>query len=105
MKTLLERDKSLTAVFAITDELAIGALRALNEAKIRVPEDVSVIGFDDIDISGFVEPALTTIHQPIVEMGERTAELVCELIDEGKGAHPTVVLPHRLVERESVANR
>lgn len=105
MQTLLERDKSLSAVFAITDELAIGAIRALNEAKIRVPEDISVIGFDDIDISGFIEPALTTIHQPIVDMGERTAELMCELIDEGKGPHPHVVLPHWLVERESVATR
>ena len=104
MKTLLGRDSSLSAVFAITDELAIGALRALHEAKIRVPDDISVIGFDDIDISGYVEPALTTIHQPIVEMGERTAELVCTLIAEGKGEHLKVVLPHRLVERESVAN-
>ncbi|MCE5255561.1 MAG: substrate-binding domain-containing protein, partial [Spirochaetaceae bacterium] len=105
MQALLARDRSLSAIFAITDELAIGAIRALHEAKIRIPEDVSVFGFDDIDISGFMEPALTTIHQPIIEMGERTAELMCELIDEGKGPRPPVVLPHRLVERESVANR
>lgn len=103
MERLLQQDKSLTAVFAITDELAIGAMRALYEAGLNVPRDVSLVGFDDIDISAFTEPGLTTIRQPILDLGEKTAALVCDLIANGKSIQAPVVLPHQLVERESVA--
>jgi len=84
MARLLRQDGSLTAVFAMTDELAIGAMRTLHEAGLKVPEDLSVVGFDDIDISAYTAPALTTIRQPIPEMGERTAALICDLIASGK---------------------
>jgi len=104
MERLLLQDASITAVFAMTDELAIGAMRALREAGLRVPEDVSVVGFDDIDISAYTTPALTTIRQPIPELGEKTATLICDLIAEGKSDRAPIVLPHRLIERESVAS-
>lgn len=103
MERLLRQDGGITAVFAMTDELAIGAMRALHEAGLRVPQDVSVIGFDDIDISAYTIPGLTTIRQPIREMGEKTATLICDLIAAGKSDRAPIVLSHLLVERESVA--
>jgi LacI family transcriptional regulator len=104
MARLLRQDDSITAIFAMTDELAIGAMRTLHEAGLKVPEEVSVVGFDDIDISAYTAPALTTIRQPIPEMGEKTAALICDLIAAGKSDGAPVVLPHRLIERESVAS-
>ncbi|HWP69139.1 MAG TPA: LacI family DNA-binding transcriptional regulator [Rectinemataceae bacterium] len=103
MEKLLSRNSGLTAVFAMTDELAIGAMRSLHEAGLSVPGDVSVVGFDDIDISAYTTPALTTIRQPIPELGEKTASLVCDLIANGKSDRSPIVLPHRLIQRESVA--
>ena len=102
MHTLLKRKDGLTAVFAVTDELAIGALRALSEAGLTVPGDMSIVGFDDIEISAFSTPSLTTIAQPIHDMGERTAVLICDIIAKGKGDNSQIILPFRLVQRESV---
>jgi LacI family transcriptional regulator len=101
MEQLLSRDLGLTAVFAATDELAIGAIRALYEAGIRVPEDISMVGVDDIDISAYLSPGLSTVRQPIVDMGRQTAELMSRLIaGEAKGISPTV-FGHQFVRRES----
>ncbi|MEI6874476.1 MAG: LacI family DNA-binding transcriptional regulator [Spirochaetota bacterium] len=103
MRSLLSRKTTPTAVFAATDELAIGAIRALHEAGLKVPDDVSVIGFDDIDISDYLVPALTTVSQPIHDMGRTTAEMMSDLIsgeDRKRGVAP---FGHRLVIRESCA--
>jgi LacI family transcriptional regulator len=101
MYELLARGKGLTALFAATDELAIGAVRALWEKGLRVPDDCSMVGFDDIDISAFLSPGLTTVRQPIVEMGQRTAELMSQRIaGEAKGLRSTV-FGHELMVRES----
>ena len=101
MRELLAKGKALTAVFAATDELAIGAVRALYEAGLTVPGDVSIIGFDDIDISGFLSPGLTTVRQPIVEMGQKTAELMSQRIaGKAKGIRSTV-FGYELMVRES----
>ena len=90
MNQLLARAGGLTAVFAATDELAIGAIRALYEAGIQVPGDVSVVGVDDIDISAYLSPGLSTVRQPIVDMGSRTAELMSRLIaGEPRTSSPT----------------
>ena len=105
MATLLRQDSSITAVFAMTDELAIGAMRTLHEVGLKVPEDISIVGFDDIDISAYTAPALTTISQPIPEIGEKTAALICDLIATGRADRVPLVLEHRLIERESVAAR
>jgi len=103
MRSLLSKSTGLTAVFAETDELAIGAMRALFEAGLRVPRDVSVIGFDDIDICAYLAPGLTTVRQPIQEMGRTTAEIMSRLI-EGKDAGPaSKVFGYELVVRESTA--
>jgi LacI family transcriptional regulator len=103
MRNLLSRARGLTAVFAETDELAIGAIRALYEAGLSVPRDLSIIGFDDIDICAFLAPGLTTIRQPIREMGRKTAELMsCLIAGEDMNASSTV-FGYELIVRESTA--
>jgi LacI family transcriptional regulator len=93
--------QDFTALFAATDELAIGAIRVLHDTGIRVPEDVSVVGFDDVDISNYIIPRLTTVRQPIKEIGEQTA-LALHRIITGNGAVPEdQILPYRLIIRES----
>ncbi|GAB1482944.1 catabolite control protein A [Treponema sp.] len=101
MRELLLRDRGFTAVFAATDELAIGAIRVLKDEGIRVPEDVSVLGFDDIDISSYIVPRLTTVRQPLAEIGERTATLLHKCITDDKIADSNIVLPYELIIRES----
>lgn len=101
MATLLGRKTGLTALFAVTDELAVGAIRALYEMGKRVPQDISVIGFDDIDISASLSPSLSTVRQPIAGMGSEAAEIIVRLISgEGASLSP-VILPFALVPRET----
>lgn len=105
MRELLLRDSNFTAVFAATDELAIGAIRALQDEGIRVPDDVSVVGFDDIDISSYYIPRLTTIRQPIQEIGERTALTLHHLISSPDAREADAVLGYKLIVRESTRGR
>jgi LacI family transcriptional regulator len=80
-RKLLAADESFTALFAFNDISAIGAIRALREAGKRVPEDVSVIGFDDIQSAAFQNPGLTTVRQPLREMGVIAAETLLQRIN------------------------
>jgi DNA-binding LacI/PurR family transcriptional regulator len=99
MRRLLAEDPHLDAVFVASDMMAHGALRSLKDADRRVPEDVAVIGFDDFEISQFSDPPLTTVRQPITDMGRTMARQVLSLID---GHVPlSVVLPTELVVRSS----
>jgi LacI family transcriptional regulator len=101
MRELLLRNRDFSAVFAATDELAIGAMRVLTDEGLRVPEDVSVVGFDDIEISDYMIPRLTTVRQPLGEMGEQTALILHKYIISGKGAGTDMTLPYKLIIRES----
>ena len=103
MKELLLRKgkKNFTALFAATDELAIGAIRVLNDEGLRVPEDVSVVGFDDIDISKYIKPRLTTISQPLMEMGEKTAMALYRQLSGTSTAGEEYLFSYKLVIRES----
>jgi LacI family transcriptional regulator len=101
MARLLARGTSFTALFAYSDLVAIGAIKELRTRDLRVPEDVSVVGYDDIPVAAFVDPPLTTIHQPMREVGERAASLVLDAIANG-GLSETRLLPARLVVRGSV---
>ena len=74
-----------TGVLAMSDSIAIGAIRAARELRLDVPGDVSVVGFDDIDIAGLIDPPLTTIHQPIREKGEQAASLLLSALAEPGG--------------------
>ncbi|MFC7617363.1 substrate-binding domain-containing protein [Actinokineospora soli] len=84
MRTLLDRDPDIDAVFAANDMMAIGALRTLRAAGRRVPEDVSVVGYDDIELTQHTDPALTTVRQPVVDQARTMTELLLLQI----GGHP-----------------
>lgn len=100
MARLLRADRPPTAVIAESDEMAIGALKAARDASLRVPEELSIIGFDGHDLAEFT--GLTTIAQPVVEQGEIAATLLLEVMnDPPDGDPPQVVLPTRLVVRST----
>jgi len=100
-KQLLARKKPFTALFAYNDISAIGAIRAFQEQGLRVPEDISVIGFDDIPGAAFYTPSLTTVRQPLARMGQVAAQSLIERI-EGKKEYPTeIAIEPELVVRES----
>lgn len=105
MKSLLATGEKFTAVFAFNDISAIGAIRALEEMGLRVPGDVSVLGFDDIYAAAFHNPALTTIRQPLFEMGSLAAQTLLERLAEGDDAKIPEVLSVEptLVVRSSTA--
>jgi LacI family transcriptional regulator, galactose operon repressor len=103
-KQLLARQKRFTALFAYNDISAIGAVRAIQEQGLRVPQDISVIGFDDIPGAAFNNPSLTTVRQPLNRMGEVAAQSLLERI-EGKKEYPNeIAIEPELVVRESTAN-
>ena len=102
LQELLERTRDFTAVFCFNDIAAIGALRALKEAGLRVPDDVSVVGFDDIASAAYCTPSLTTVRQPLFEMGKRGAQILLEKIARREKEFPAeVVMRPELVVRES----
>jgi len=92
-----------TAVFAINDETALGLMRGLHEQGVSVPQDISVLGYDDIDLDEYVVPKLTTIHQPVVTMGQQATGLLINRIQDQRQAAQLVDLPVDLRERESTA--
>jgi DNA-binding LacI/PurR family transcriptional regulator len=100
-KQLLERKRPFTAVFAYNDISAIGAIWAFRKAGLRVPEDVSVVGFDDIPGAAFANPALTTVRQPLLRMGQIAAQTVIERIEERGSYEPEIAIEPEFVVRES----
>lgn len=99
-KEMLESKEEFTAIYAISDNLAVGACRAVIEAGKRVPEDYSVAGFDGLDISFYYNPSLTTMKQPVVEMAEETIKILFDLINK-KITHSHKIFPAELIVRES----
>ena len=91
-----------TALFAIADSMAIGAMRALMDAGRRIPEDCSVIAIDGLELSAYIEPPLTTLCQPMEEMGRRSAEILLDMVRH-KGSHACELLPTTLRQGRSVA--
>ncbi|WP_028559319.1 LacI family DNA-binding transcriptional regulator [Paenibacillus pinihumi] len=101
MNELLDEGSPVQAVFAASDEMAVGAINCLHDRGLSVPGDVSVIGFDGSQIADIIKPALTTIRQPIKQMGQVTVELLLDLIESvndtiDAGKFKRVVLPHHL---------
>ncbi|WP_193161993.1 LacI family DNA-binding transcriptional regulator [Microbulbifer hainanensis] len=102
-RQLLALSPRPTAIFCANDEMAMGAMHEIRRAGLRIPQDISVIGFDDIRYAEILDPPLTTVAQPTEEIGEHTMRRLCRAIDGGDiGAEPEIV-PHRLVVRESTA--
>jgi len=102
VRRLLQRTRDFTALFAYNDLSAIGALRALRDSGLRVPEDVSVIGFDDINSAAFQIPSLTTVRQPLDKMGALAGEVLLQRIQGGPNPLEVMVDPE-LIVRESTA--
>lgn len=103
---LLRRNRSFTAIFAFNDVTAIGAILALREHGLRVPEDVSVMGFDDVLIASTTHPSLTTIHQPLRAMGQAAASTLLSLIRDDTPIlrSPVITVYPRLIVRESTSH-
>ncbi|AEX85454.1 transcriptional regulator [Marinitoga piezophila KA3] len=104
IKEYLEKHgKNFTAIFFSNDQNALGGMRALYESGLSIPDDVSVIGFDDDRYSKFLYPPLTTIKQPRFEMGEMAAKLIIERIErKGSKVKRRIILPTELIKRSSV---
>ena len=105
MKSILANGEPFTAVFAFNDVSAIGAIRALEEMGLRVPVDVSVLGFDDIYSAAFHNPALTTIRQPLFEMGSLAAETLLKRLRNGANSKVplTLSVEPTIIVRQSTA--
>lgn len=94
-------DEKPDAIFAISDMMAIGAIRAIKESGLKVPDDIGVMGFDNIEISAIFEPRLTTISQPRYDLGKITADLILQMIETKENIVKEIYLEHELLIRES----
>ncbi|WP_258359280.1 LacI family DNA-binding transcriptional regulator [Moorella sulfitireducens] len=102
--TILERDQQPDAVFAASDPKALGVIKAIKEKGLRVPEDIAVMGYDNLDMSELMDPPLTTMAQPFYEVGQRAAERLIKLIDCKRKPRPLIEkLPAQLLVRVSVS--
>ncbi|MBA4496447.1 LacI family DNA-binding transcriptional regulator [Paenactinomyces guangxiensis] len=102
MKKLLERGEEFTAVFAASDEMATGALSVAYQHGIKVPDQLSIIGYDNLQIAEMSVPPLTTVAQPLFEMGKLAAEMLLTMIETGVTVESRI-MPHSIIERQTVA--
>ena len=105
MRRLLAVRPDIDAVFAASDLMAAGAMAALDAAGRRVPEDVAIVGYDDSPVAATARPPLTSVRQPIEEMGQESARLLLELVDGADRAPRRVILTTELIRRASSAGR
>lgn len=103
MERLLERAPELTAVVCANDWMAMGAMEVIHQRGWRIPDDISITGFDDIDTAQWVSPPLTTMRQPMRLIGVKAAELLVEQMETGERAGEVILFPAELVVRQSVA--
>jgi len=101
MKRFLKLTEPPTAIFAANDLLALGTMQVIQKKNFQVPEDFSVIGFNDIKLASFVYPPLTTIRQPMLEMGALAVKMLIKIIEEGEFNQRKEVLESKLIIRES----
>ena len=101
MQALLRLDDPPTAVFVASDMVALGALKAIWDKGLRVPEDIALVGFDDITTARFTTPPLTTVHVPALRLGEEVGRVLLDVIEFGFSPQPQVLLPTSLVVRAS----
>ena len=105
MERLLATRPDLDAVFAASDLMAAGAMSVLDAAGRSVPDDVAIIGYDDSPVAATARPALTSVRQPIEEMGQEAARLLLELVEGTDRAPRRVILTTELIRRASSAGR
>jgi LacI family repressor for deo operon, udp, cdd, tsx, nupC, and nupG len=100
---LLTRKDAPTAVFCFNDGMAVGVIQTAKRYGRKVPDDLSVVGFDDIQFARYIDPPLTTVAQPMREIGEGTVRLLLEILDGNEIAPVSITLPHTLMVRASTA--
>lgn len=105
MKALLARHTSLDAVFALSDEMAVGAMSAAFEHGLSIPKDLSLLGFDGITLSGYTTPRLTTISQPISEIGQKAATILITMLRGSEPVPKLTLLPYTVQEGGSCISR
>jgi LacI family transcriptional regulator len=101
MQAILELAERPTAVFIASDVVAFGALQAMRERGLRIPQDIAIVGFDDVSVTPYIEPRLTTVHLPAYELGWHAGKLALQLIRQEEPADLHQLLPTRLVVRAS----
>jgi LacI family transcriptional regulator len=101
METLLEQAPDVTAVFAASDEMAIGALSTVIKNGLSVPEDISIMGYDDLGMAKMIIPPLTTVRQPLYDIGKIAVEKLIQMIETGETVDSKIV-DHTIVERQTV---
>ena len=98
-------DKDVTAIFCANDLIAIGAMKALKEKGINIPDDISIVGFDDINIASLVTPSLTTIRQPSYDIGYMAIESLINILEGKKNSNNNIEIKLELIIRESTKKR
>jgi LacI family transcriptional regulator len=101
MGSLLDLDRPPSAVFVASDVVAFGALAAIRERGFRAPDQIALVGFDDVPLSRYVDPPLTTVHLPAERLARRSSEMLIKLIQRGGSSPSQVLLDTHLVVRES----
>lgn len=104
MKELLKRNFNISAVFTASDYMAIGASKAIQEKGLRVPNDIAIIGFDNLTITEYAYPSISTVAQPCYEMGQVAVRRLTSLINDETIDNSHLILPHRIIERASTGN-
>ncbi|GIM28527.1 catabolite control protein A [Clostridium polyendosporum] len=103
MEEFLKQDSKPTVIFAMNDEMAIGAMSCAIDSGLSVPEDISIIGFDDISLASMVRPMLTTVNQPVYEMGLESIKILINMIQCPDKKVENVIFPHKIIERQSMS--
>ncbi|MDK2879481.1 MAG: LacI family transcriptional regulator [Thermoanaerobacteraceae bacterium] len=101
MQKILERENKVTAIFVVSDEMAIGAINCALDMGYEVPKDISVIGFDDIELSSYFRPKLTTIRQPIKDIAKISTEIIIKNLKGESMQGKNVTVKHNLIVRDS----
>jgi DNA-binding LacI/PurR family transcriptional regulator len=105
VKKLFSRFERPSAIFCANDDLAIGCLRALKDSKIKCPDEISVVGFDNIAVAEYTDPPLTTVEQPFFELGKQAVELLMDIVERGNEQLIDKCIDARFVVRESVKQK
>ncbi|ENH96001.1 LacI family transcriptional regulator, partial [Gracilibacillus halophilus YIM-C55.5] len=99
---LIKQFPDITAIFAASDEIALGVISAAYQLNVKVPDDISLIGYDNLSIAEMSTPPLTSVHQPLYDMGAKATELVFEMINQPEKLVESRIFQHEIKERDSV---
>lgn len=102
---MMEMDNHPTAVFVSSDEMALGVIHGAQDKGLRVPEDMEIFGFDNTRLATMVRPTLSTVVQPMYDIGAVAMRLLTKLMNKEEVEEQNVILPHRIIERNSTQSK